>query len=349
MKKPGKIFIFLLVAAIIGSSIYYWRNSEMFHRGVTRLHMDMIGYDGSNPQVVLKTQLITPHFNIQSNLDFDKLGYYEKFFEGFYKYFDREIFPIKQPERLDVFIFDDLKFYAPYAEYLTGPNFTPYGFYLPRYNVIVVNADTGLGVVTHELAHHFTKCGFNNPDSADWIWEGISTFFEKFIGYLDENGELNITFGYYSNLRLPVAREYMDKCDLMTFLLRHASQPHIRSFMMYLHERGKFLDFIRAAAEAEDDRYGIASLGKAYGRPFDEVAREVADDWDTWVRCLPNDNEIFLVEESFVKTYDEWRAWWAQNQHRLYYDDDQKIYRVKADHIQSIEIAPRKDGELGVN
>jgi hypothetical protein len=347
MKKPGKIFIFFLIVAIIGSFFYYWRNKEMFHRGANRLHMDMIGYDGSNPLVVLKTQLITPHFNIHTELDLDHLDYYEKFFEGFYEYFDREIFPIKQSQRLEVYLFNDMKHYWPFAEFLEGPNCTPYGFYYSRLNVMVVNASTGLGTVTHEMAHHFTKCGFK-VYPAGWIKEGVSTYFEKFIGYLDEDGELNITFGYHSNLRIPVARKYMDRCDLMTFM-RYASQPHVRSFVMYLHERGKFLDFIRAAADAEDDYHGIASLGKAYGRPFDEVAREVADDWDAWARSLPDNNQIFLVEESFVKTYDEWQVWWGKNKHRLYYDDERKIYRVKADHIKPVKVVPREDGELGVN
>lgn len=338
--------MFLLVIAVAVSFTYRYKNSGLFDKGVDLIEMDARGYDGSNPLVILDTQLITKHFNIHTDLDFERLDYYEKFFEGFYEYFDREVFKITNPERLEVYLFNDLKYYEPFAKYLCGPNFTPYGFYFPGRNVTVINADTGFGVITHEIVHHFEYCTFEE-EKAEWIYEGISTFFEKFIGHFDEEGDLHMTFGYFSNMRLPQTIENQDVFDLLTlFTHRGISQAHIRSFMMFLHKQGKFYEFARAVSQTKNDPYGLIALGQVYGRPYDEVAKEVQQQWEEWVRSLRTDNEVFLVEESFVKTPEEWDKWWSANRHRLYFSEDQQIYRVKEAHIENY-YPNREDDDLG--
>jgi len=326
MRKLRKSFIFALVIALLGALLFYSSNKETFKRGLDRLHMDMKGYDGSNPLTILSTQLITRHYNIHTNLDFERLDYFEKFFEGFYKYFDREIFEIKHPKRLEVFLFDGPKYYGPFARYLTGPNYTSYGFYIPSRDMIVVNADTGLGTLTHELAHHFTDCGFDYRP-VEWIREGIATYFEKFIGHLDEDGKLHITFGYFSNERLPQAKEIIHKFTFSQLIGRGGfPQALIRSFVMFLHKKGKFIEFARiAAAESVDDPFGLGALERVYNKPLDEIEAE----WKQWVLELPMDDDIFLVDAEFVKTHAEWEKWWSQNRHRLYFSPEEQIYRVK--------------------
>jgi len=107
------------------------------------------GYDGSNPLTILSTQLITKHYNIHTNLDFERLDY-----------------------------------------------------------------------------------------------------FEKFVGRLDEDGKLHITFGYFSNERLPQAKEIMHKFTFSELIGRGGfPQSLIRTFVMFLHKKGKFIEFIRTAAE----------------------------------------------------------------------------------------------------
>ncbi len=332
MRKLRKSFIFTLVIALLGALLFYSSNKETFKRGLDRLDMDMKGYDGSNPLTILSTQLITRHFNIHTNLDFERLDYFEKFFEGFFDYFDRRFLEIKQPERLEVFLFDNLKSYGPFARYLRGPGYTPYGFYSPSRDIIVVNADTGLGTLTHELAHHFTDCAFDYRP-AEWILEGIATYFEKFIGHLDEDGKLHITFGYFSNERLPQAKEIIHKFTFSQLIGRGGfPQSLIRTFVMFLHKKGKFIEFVRiAAAESVDDPFGLGALEKVYNKPLDEIEAE----WKQWVLELPMDDDIFLVDAEFVKTPAEWEKWWSQNRHRLYFDSEQQIYRVKDEYKKS--------------
>ena len=329
MPKLRKPFIFLLVIALGGSFFYYRSNKIAFWRGLQKVKYtvkkDPTGYDGSNPLTILTTQLITKHFNIHTNLDYERLDYFEKFFEGFFEYVDGEVFKIKQPKRLEVFLFDNLKTYGPYARYLTGPDYTPYGFYIYDLNIIVVNADTGLGTTTHELAHHFIYCGFDILP-VQWIHEGIATFFEEFIGYLDADGKLHITFGYFSNVRLPLTKENFERLRLQSLIAQgNYPQPLIRSFIMFLHKKGKFKEFARLVANSRDDPFGLGAIEKVCGKGLDEIEVE----WKKWVYELPMDNDIFLVEESFVKTEAEWEKWWSQNEHRLYFDAEEEVYHVK--------------------
>lgn len=340
--------MFLLVIAVAVSFTYRYKNSGMFDKGVDLIEMNARGYDGSNPLVILDTQLITKHFNIHTDLDFDRLDYYEKFFEGFYEYFDREVFKITQPRRLEVYLFNDLKYYAPYAEYLTGPDYTEYGFYSPSRNVMVANADTGLGLLTHEMVHHFEHCTFKEQ-KANWIEEGLSTFFEKFIARFDEQDKLHMTVGYFSNWRLPQTIENQDVFDLMTlFTYYRPPQAHVRSFMMFLHKQGKFYEFARAVSQTENDPYGLVALGQVYGRPFDKVAKEVERQWKDWVRHLRTDNDVFLVSESLAMTPNQWDKWWSENQHRLYFSEEEQIYRVKEAYIENY-YPNRAEGDLGKN
>jgi hypothetical protein len=56
------------------------------------------------------------------------------------------------------------------------------------------------------------------------------------------------------------------------------------------------------------------------------------------------DNDIFLVEESFVKTEAEWKEWWSQNEHRLYYDAEEEVYHVKEVYKEYSEQTTEEDG-----
>lgn len=354
MSKLRIILFLLLIATSVGGYFYYRANEPMHKRGLELLKSGSKsntkrivkgdikggakGYDGSDPFEILSNQLITPHYNIHTNLDYERLDYFEKFFEGFYEYFDREIMTIKQPERLEVFLFGNLKYYLPFAERIGGPRITSYGFYLPGRNIIVVNANTGLGTTGHELAHHFIYCGFDRIP-ADWVNEGIASFFEKFIGYIDESGDMKITLGYFSNVRLPYTLENLKDFSLPALIARRRPpQAPVRSFIMFLHKKGIFKEFIRLAANSKDDPYALGALEKVYSKPVDEIEAE----WKKWVLELPMDNDTFLVKKAFVKTSEEWKTWWDENGEKLYYDPDEKIYHVKEEYKEHYYPAEKK-------
>ena len=274
---------------------------------------------------VLSNRLKTKHFHIYSNLDSDSLNYYEHFFEGFFEYFDSEFVKIGQKRRLKVYLFKDTISYKPYAESVRA-QYTPYGFYKgPWVNIIVVNRDSGLGTATHELVHHFIATSFAK-EPPEWVNEGIATFFEKFIGHLDKEGKLTISFGYFSNWRFPITKKNVDKLSLSRLI--SATEPDqcaARSLMLFLHKKGVLNNFIRQMSMQTDDPTGLVTLQKVYGKSIPEIEQK----WKDWIRTQPIDGNVKLVKQAFVKTESQWQAWWQANKDRLYWSEKEQIYRIE--------------------
>lgn len=273
----------------------------------------------------LSTRRKTEHFHIYTNLDSDSLNYYEHFLEGFFDYFSSRYFKVRQKRRLKVYLFRDTASYKPYAESVRE-HYTPYGFYMgPWVNIIVVNRDSGLGTATHELVHHFIAGSFaSHPHK--WIDEGIATFFEKFIGHLDKEGKLTISFGYFSNWRFPITKTNVDRLSLSRLI--SATEPDqcaARSLMLFLHKKGVLNNFIRQMSMQTDDPTGLVTLQKVYGKSIPEIEQK----WKDWIRTQPIDGNVKLVKQAFVKTESQWQAWWQANKDRLYWSEKEQIYRIE--------------------
>ncbi|MHC4105385.1 MAG: hypothetical protein ACYSR9_10625 [Planctomycetota bacterium] len=267
----------------------------------------------------------TEHFHIYTNLGSASLDYYEHFFEGFFEYFDSGFVKIGQKRRLKVYLFKDTISYKPYAESVRA-QYTPYGFYKgPWVNIIVVNRDSGLGTATHELVHHFIATSFAK-EPPEWVNEGIATFFEKFIGHLDKEGKLTISVGYFSNWRFPITKKNTDRLSLSRLI--SAAEPDqcaARSLMLFLHKKGLFRKFVQQMSTQTNDLTGSITLQKVYGKSIGEIEQ----DWKDWIRSQPIDGNVKLVERAFVKTDEEWQRWWNANKARLYWREEDQIYRVK--------------------
>ncbi|NIM12520.1 MAG: hypothetical protein GTO45_10480 [Candidatus Aminicenantes bacterium] len=281
--------------------------------------------DQSDLLRILPNQRKTSHFHIYTNLDEDSLDYYEHFFEGFYQYFNVEYFTIGQDKPLKVYLFKNTGSYESYARRIFKHN-TFYGFYAgPKYNAIFVNRDSGLGTVTHELVHHFVTTSFVKL-SPKWIDEGIATFFEKFIGYLDQEGRLTISFGYFSNWRFPITKMYIDRISLNDLIYaRNPDQCAVRSFMLFLHKKGFFKSLIKQMRVQTDDPDGLITLQRVYGKSKPQIEQE----WKSWIKSQPLDGNVFLVKRAFVKTDSQWKAWWEANKDRIYWNEKEQIFRIR--------------------
>ena len=282
-------------------------------------------YSYTKPPKVLSNQRKTQHFHIYTDLDSGSLDHYEQFFEGFVKYFEKDYFKIRQRRPLKIYLFKNEASYKPYAESVHG-SYTKYGFYMGlKRNLIVVNRASGLGTTTHELVHYFIDTSFvKHPP--EWIDEGIATFFEKFIGHLDENGNLTISFGYFSNWRFPITKKDINKLNLKNLI--KSSDPDqcaARSLMLFLHKKGLFSKCVKKWRIAKNDPTGVVTLEKIYGKSISKIEQ----DWKNWIRSQPIDENVKLVPWAFVKTNEDWRKWWQKNQNRLYWSEEEQIYRVK--------------------
>ncbi|MBN1392655.1 MAG: hypothetical protein JW947_07615 [Sedimentisphaerales bacterium] len=312
IRKPSPTFIILASAAF-----------AVFFGALTYQRYTWFRTDRNLTREVLTSQRQTEHFHIYSNLDEATLDYYEQFFEGFFEYFSREYFEITQKRPLKVFLFSDTESYTPYAKSCGCDS--QYGFYMgPRENIIVVNHESGLGTTTHELVHHFIAISFASKHTK-WVDEGIATFFEKFIGHLDNEGKLTISFGYFNNWRFPATKVAVKFFNLSEIIkAKEPDECAARSLMLFLHKKGLFKNFVREISTIKNDWDGSATLQKVYGKSTAEIESE----WKEWIKAQPIDEDVMLVESAFVLSESQWQEWWRANQNRLYWSEEEQIYRV---------------------
>lgn len=272
---------------------------------------------------VLSNQRQTEHFNIHTDLDSFWLDYYDQVFEGFFKYFEENYFKIPQKRPLTVYLFKNEHSYKPCVQKLVR-FYTPYGFYMgSKRNIIVVNRDSGLGTATHELVHYFIDAGFSKKPPK-WIDEGIATFFEKFIGHID-HGRLDISFGYFSDWRFPITKAAIDKLSLEKIINSpDPDQCAVRSLMLFLHKKKLFTNCVRKWQTGLTDATGVKILEEVYGRSL----AQIEEDWKAWVRSQPIDGNVKFVPMAFVLPQQEWQMWLSINKHKLYWNEEEKIYKV---------------------
>ncbi len=271
----------------------------------------------------LDARRITEHFEICSNLGERQLDHQALFFEQFFQHFEERWFPVPQSRRLRLFLFAATDSYEAYVrDNFTG--YTNYGFYSGDHNLVVINLETGLGTATHVLVRHFIAVAFARSPPP-WIEDGFAAFFEKFLGHIDETGKLHISFGYFSNWRFPQTKAVGPRLSIEA--LARASdvdQGAARCLMLYLHKQGVLRRFIDAARTHDGSDY-TALLCRAAGRSLDELEQ----DWKGWIEWQPVDANVLLVESSFVKSHEEWARWWQANAHRLYWSEEERIYKVR--------------------
>jgi hypothetical protein len=265
-----------------------------------------------------KNRRLTPHYVIYTDLTIPDLRHTQQFFDRFFEWFERKYFRVDQRDLLTMYLFKDEEGYDVYRRRTGGPD-TMYGYTLSGNNLIVVNAASGLGTATHELVHHFLMTRLPAPSS--FVNEGFAAFFEKFMGHIDADGKLHISVGYFSNWRFPQVKNA--DLDLKALIeSRNADQSQARSFMLYLHRRGKLRDFI---VDVKGDV--VASLEKSTGSKLTDLEAG----WKKWVADQPIDENVNLIPASFIKTQDEWNAWWNANETRVHWNEKEERYEVKSE------------------
>jgi hypothetical protein len=271
----------------------------------------------------LGNSIASQYLQIHTDLTNQQAHFYSNFFYEFYRYFEREYFPVHQEQRLKVFLFGSP---ATYRDYVRNQfkNYTPYGSYLGlKKNTIVVNLASGIGTATHELVHHFMAIGKINH-YPDWVSEGFPAFFEKFIGYIDSNGKLHISLGYFSNWRFPLTKNVINKYTLEA-LFKTRDQSVARSFNLFLHRQGCLAEYIKTLYTGEGRADPVKTLEVIYGADLVTIERE----WIGWVKSQPIDANVKLVEKSFILPHTEWVRWWNLNQNYLHWDEEKRLYVVR--------------------
>ena len=199
-------------------------------------------------------------------------------------YFDRD-----PEERITVWLFDGEESYTRWAWALfrDRPD-TPYGYYSPEHNALVMNIATGGGTLVHEIVHPFMDTNF--PACPAWFNEGLASLYEQ-CG--DEDGQI---VGF-TNWRLEGLQEALREGVVPSFRTLTSTTrdqfydrdpgtnyAQARYLCYWLQEHGKLQAFYRAfVADAARDPTGFATLRSLVGY---EDMRAFERDWREFTLAL---------------------------------------------------------------
>jgi len=270
--------------------------------------------------------LRTPRIVVHTDFTRAEAQRYLDIFEAFWDYFEREWFAIPQTEPLDMLLFQSEKRFERWNA--KHGQSSAMGRYFIGDNLITVNAGTGLGTSLHELVHHFVSTSFERLPNG-FVNEGIASFFEKFIGYLDADGKLHLTMGYFSPWRFVATKLQHAKADIQKLWTRSYDElgpsdwNYARAFMLFLHRRKQLVPFVRALLHATGD--GRNELETACGQTLSELDT----DWHAWVEAQDLDPDVLLVSRAFVHDLGQWKTWRETEGADLELDEKLGIYRHK--------------------
>ncbi len=186
----------------------------------------------------------------------------------------------RAPSKLEeVWLFNDAPSYVKYSRELFRMNpDTPYGYYLPGREALVMNVRPGYGTLTHELVHPFVH--ENWSDAPAWLNEGLGSLFEQ-------PQERDGHFAGGINWRLPhiqgaIAARRGPKLSELTALsdddfydddtgVHYAAARYL---CFWLQERGLLITFVQRAFETKN---ATAALEEVLGAPLDSVQRDYED------------------------------------------------------------------------
>jgi len=180
-------------------------------------------------------------------------------------YFPRDPRPI-----IDIWLFKDDASYRKHAREIFGASpTTPFGYFSPSHQALIMNIDTGGGTLVHEIVHPFMRANF--PECPPWFNEGLGSLYEQ-CG--DKDGHI---CGYI-NWRLKGLEQAIrtgETLPLATLLSMNDAAfyggpdnprysqlyAQCRYLCYYLQERGLLVSFYRKfTARAKDDPSGEKSL-----------------------------------------------------------------------------------------
>jgi hypothetical protein len=90
----------------------------------------------------------------------------------------KQDFFARDPDRIiDIWLFGDETSYGRYTvELFNEEPDTPFGFYSPKHDALLMNIATGGGTLVHEIVHPFVAA--NIPSCPAWINEGLGSLYE---------------------------------------------------------------------------------------------------------------------------------------------------------------------------
>ena len=180
----------------------------------------------------------------------------------------------KQPDKIiEIWLFRNEKTYRKGAkQFFDDEPDTPYGYYSPEDNALVMNIGPGAGTLSHELVHPYIEANF--PAAPSWFNEGLASLYEQ---PRERDGHMWGT----TNWRLPgltkmiKAKSLPSVKDLIAtsregfYDAAYDSYAYARFLCQYLQDHGKLRDFYKKFV-ADKDTTGKAALEAVLGMTLDD-------------------------------------------------------------------------------
>lgn len=190
----------------------------------------------------------------------------------------------KRPDKIiEVWLFKNERTYRKGAKkFFDDTPSTPYGYYSPDDNALVMNIGPGAGTLSHEIVHPYMEANFPNVPS--WFNEGLASLYEQ---PRERDGHMWGT----TNWRLPgLQKGIRDKSipDVATLLktsrdgfyeAAYDSYAMARFLCQYLQDHGKLREFYAKFAADTKDPTGQTALAAVLGQDlatFDAVFKKWA-------------------------------------------------------------------------
>lgn len=277
----------------------------------------------TNRDVEIDYEIIgeSQHFIIYSDVPEEDGAYYSRTLEAMYDYINNNFFSVRNAEKLNiVLLFKKSNEVSNNSTTARLPSEGPlYGYYYD--GVATIDMNLGMGTISHEVIHHFTSAYKTNLSM--FASEGIATYFEKFVGYTNENEGSKISFGYLHPRRIINASKRLNDVTLSDVITsqKHADNDLSYSVMLFMQRQGLLKGFVnKRLTTNQSDIHIIESL---FAKPISKIDTE----WKSWLLRQLNYQDLELVKLAFMhKSTAEFHSWIKQN--RLVWDESLMMYKI---------------------
>ena len=193
----------------------------------------------------------------------------------------------KQPDKIiEVWLFKNEKTYRKGAKkFFDDEPETPYGYYSPEDNALVMNIGPGAGTLSHELVHPYIEANF--PNAPSWFNEGLASLYEQ---PSERKGHIvGLPNWRLPNLKKEIKAGTLPKMTKLISTTRdqfyeadYDSYAYARYIVYYLQEQGKLQEFYKKFLEDKKDLTGATALAAVLGEDLDKFEAK----WRKWVLAI---------------------------------------------------------------
>jgi hypothetical protein len=201
---------------------------------------------------------------------------------------ERDYFDAAPLDIVEVWLLGDDESYRAHALAVFGdrPD-TPYGYFTPQHQVIVMNIATGGGTLVHELVHPYIASDF--PGCPSWLNEGLASLYEQCS---DRDGRIwGLTNWRLAGLQATIEAGQLPSFTTLLSTTRDefyeqdpgSNYAQARYLCYHLQEEGSLRAFYRDfRRDVASDPTGLATLRTHVGDDLSAFQRR----WERWVLGL---------------------------------------------------------------